>query len=136
MIKGIAHVCIGTLDLAATERFYCSGLGMPKVFNFIRQGEVVGFYLKVAAGSYVEVFKKDKVVPQPDASIRHLCIEVSDMDETAARLKANGYETTAKKVGLDQNWQAWVTDPSGVQIEFHQYTPGSSQFTGADCVLP
>lgn len=136
MIKGIAHVCIGSLDLAATERFYCSGLGMEKAFDFTRKGRVVGFYLKAGGGAFVEVFLKDKVVPQPDAPISHLCLEVPDLDETIRRLQEHGYETTGKKVGADRSWQAWVEDPAGVRIEFHQYTPESSQLSGAVCVLP
>jgi len=135
MIKGLAHVCIGTLDLAATERFYCFGLGMTKAFDFIRKGQVIGFYLRAGANSFVEVFLRDTVVSQPDTPISHLCLEVSDIDETIARLKANGYEATGKKLGADQSWQAWITDPAGVRIEFHQYTPRSSQITGAACVL-
>ena len=135
MIKGIAHICIGALDLAATERFYCAGLGMTKGFNFLRKGQVIGFYLKAADGVYVEVFKNSKIVPQPDQPISHLCLEVSDIDETVARLKANGYDVTAKLLGADRSWQAWVTDPAGVRIEFHQYTAKSSQLTGADCIL-
>lgn len=135
MIKGIAHICIGTLDLAATERFYCSGLGMTKGFEFIRKNRVIGFYLQAGANTFVEVFLRDKVIPQPDAPISHLCLEVQDIDETIARLKAGGYETTEKKMGADRSWQAWVSDPAGVRIEFHQYTPQSSQVTGAACIL-
>jgi len=135
MIKGIAHVCVGTLDLAASERFYCSGLGMTKVFDFVRKDKVVGFYLRAGSNTFVEVFLRDKVVSQPDTPISHFCLEVSDLDETIARLKANGYETTPKKMGADQSWQAWVIDPAGVRFEFHQYTPQSSQFTGSACVL-
>lgn len=50
-------------------------------------------------------------------------------------LGAGGYAVTEKKLGADQSWQAWTTDPSGVRIEFHQYTAHSSQVTGKDCVL-
>ena len=135
MIKGIAHICIGTSDLAATERFYCYGLGLTRGFNFVRKGQIIGFYLKAAEGVYVEVFKREKVVPEPDSPISHLCLEVGDIDDTVARLKANGYEPTGKILGADQSWQAWVTDPAGVRIEFHQYTPKSCQLTGVDCVL-
>ena len=44
-------------------------------------------------------------------------------------------ENTEKKLGEDQSRQAWVTDPAGVRIEFHQYTAKSCQSTGATCVL-
>lgn len=135
MIKGIAHICIGTSDLAATERFYCSGLGMAKGFDFIRKGEVIGFYLKAGGSSFVEVFKREKIVPQPDAPILHLCLEVTDIDATIRQLRSCGYDVTDKAMGADESWQAWVTDPAGVRIEFHQYTTKSCQVTGSICVL-
>ena len=58
MIKQIAHVCIAAHDLAETERFYCTGLGFTRLFDFIRQGEVIGFYLQVSPGSFIEVFQQ------------------------------------------------------------------------------
>ena len=63
MIKGIAHVCLTAPDLAATERFYCSTLGFSKVFDFIRGGDVIGFYLRVAPGAYIEVFRRGEAGP-------------------------------------------------------------------------
>jgi len=135
MITGIAHICIAARDLAATEKFYCSGLGFKKGFDFIRQGEVIGFYLEVAKGSYVEVFRQDAIDKDAKAPILHLCFETPDVDEVGRRLKARGYEVTKKILGADQSWQIWTADPSGVKIEFHQYTPQSTQVTGKDCVL-
>ena len=135
MIKGIAHVCIGATDLAATERFYCSGLGFRKVFDFIRAGEILGFYLEVAERSYIEVFRQAEILPVAKGPIRHVCFEVSDIDEVGRLLKAQGYDVTEKKLGADQSWQTWTTDPSGVRIEFHQYSPKSSQVTGRNCTL-
>lgn len=135
MLKGIAHICISSVDLAATERFYCSGLGMIKGFDFVRKGEVIGFYLRAGGNAFVEVFRRGSISPEAGGPISHLCLEVSDIDAVVARLKAHGYETTAKVMGADHSWQAWVTDPAGVKIEFHQYTPDSCQLTGAPCLL-
>jgi catechol 2,3-dioxygenase-like lactoylglutathione lyase family enzyme len=135
MIKGLAHVCIAARDLAATERFYCSGLGFRKVFDFIRGGEVIGFYLEVAEKSYIEIFSQDEIHGNGSCPIRHLCFEVRDMDEVGSRLRDKKYEVTEKKLGADGSWQIWTTDPSGVRIEFHQYTKQSSQITARDCIL-
>ena len=41
MIKSLAHICIGTKDLAATEDFYCRILGMENVFSFDKNGEII-----------------------------------------------------------------------------------------------
>ncbi len=136
MIKGFAHVCIGSADLDATERFYCGALGLKKHFNFIRKGEVIGYYLRTAGGDFLEVFRQEAVQYADSHSLRHFCLEVDDVDETIRRLRSYGYEATEKVLGADQSWQAWTTDPNGVKIEFHEYTDKSAQRTGGDCVLP
>lgn len=135
MISGLAHVCLAAGDLDATQKFYCDGLGFDKAFDFLRGDKVVGFYLKVSAGTYVEVFLQDDIRPDGACPIRHFCLEVQDIDAVADRLRENGYDVTEKKLGADQSWQAWTADPAGVRIEFHQYTDASCQTTGQDCVL-
>ena len=49
MIKRLAHVCIGAADLERTEQFYVDLLGMEIVFEFLRGGERIGFYLRALA---------------------------------------------------------------------------------------
>jgi lactoylglutathione lyase/glyoxylase I family protein len=135
MIKGLAHVCIAATDLTATEEFYCSGLGFTKLFDFVRKGEKIGFYLTVAESTYIEAFRHDAVDVQAKSPISHICFEVSDIDEVIGRIRSHAYEVTEKRLGADNSWQAWTADPSGVKIEFHQYTKESSQVTGEDCVV-
>lgn len=136
MVKDIAHICIGARDLDATDRFYREGLGMRKRFDFLKEGCRCGFYLEVAPGRYIECFRKDPVEPGDRHPIVHLCLEVDDIDAVRASLAKIGADMTAKRLGADHSWQAWTTDPNGVRIEFHQYTPQSCQLTGADCLLP
>jgi len=135
MIKKLAHVCIMARDLAETERFYCDLLGFERVFDFIREGNVAGYYLKVSGRTYVEVFQSGESTKPEGFPIRHICFEVDDIEATLKRLRDGGYEVTEKKLGADHSWQAWVTDPSGVRIEFHEYTDESSQVTGRNCVI-
>ena len=134
-LKRIAHICLGAADLEATERYYCQGLGCQRAFDFVRGGKKIGFYLKAGEGTFIEVFKQDKIDPEAPSPIKHLCLEVDDIDAACAKLKSAGYKVGEKKLGADKSWQAWTADPSGVRIEFHQYTPESSQLTGRDCVL-
>jgi catechol 2,3-dioxygenase-like lactoylglutathione lyase family enzyme len=135
MIKGFAHVCLSAADLAAVESFYCRGLGFKKAFDFIRNDRVVGFYLEVAHGTYIEVFQQDVIDTKARSPISHFCLEVDDIEQIGLRLAENGYEATEKKLGADQSWQMWTTDPTGARIEFHQYTELSSQITHKDCIL-
>jgi catechol 2,3-dioxygenase-like lactoylglutathione lyase family enzyme len=136
MIKSLAHVCVGAKDLEASERFYCQGLGLKKIFDFIRDGKRFGCYLEVSKNNYIEIFlRTDEMVDCDKGPIKHLCIEVDDIDWVGRQLKEQGYSVTDKKMGWDNSWQCWATDPSGVKIEFQQYTAKSSQRTGANCVM-
>ena len=135
MVKGIAHVCLGAADLVATERFYVEGLGFRKHFDFIRGGKLVGFYMEVAPMCFIEVFEQSSSFGEGPCPIRHVCFETADIDGVIGCLRKGGWEVSEKKLGGDKSWQCWTEDPSGVRIEFHQYTDRSAQHTGEDCVL-
>ena len=132
MIKQIAHVCIHAADLDATRHFYTRALGMETGFEFERDGRMVGFYLKVGNGTFIEVFQGEA---GGHGNIKHLAIEVDDLDSVINRIRECGYEVGDKKLGADESWQAWTTDPNGVRIEFHEYTRASRQLTGEKCAL-
>ena len=133
MIKQLAHINIGSQDLSASENFYCNVLGMEKTFEFIKDGELYGFYAGAGNTTVVEVFIEENEIGDMPTIIRHLCLEVEDLDATIAEIRKNDWEITDKKFGCDNSWQAWITDPSGVEIELMQYTEESSQFTGKPC---
>ena len=130
MITRLAHICIHTQNLAETERFYCDVLGLEKGFYFIKDGALFGFYIKLGNDSFIEVFKGN---PGSVGNINHLAIETDDIDQEITNLRSNGFEATDKKMGEDHTWQSWTEDPSGVRIEFHQYTEKSLQFQGGVC---
>ena len=130
-----AHICISTRDLAATVRFYTEALGLEKVFNFVRNGEVTGVYLRISDMNFIEVFEAPDVENHP-SSISHLCLETGDIDTTTSELRDRGIKVTDKKTGADGSYQVWLEDPNGIQIELHQYTESSSQITGADVTVP
>jgi catechol 2,3-dioxygenase-like lactoylglutathione lyase family enzyme len=135
MIKGLAHVCLAATDLAAAERFYCNGLGFRKTFDFVRKNQVIGFYLEVSPGLFIEIFQRDTIDAKAISPIQHFCLEVDDLDPVGRRLVEAGFEVTPKTLGADHSWQMWTTDPSGVRIEFHQYTERSCQITRENCLL-
>lgn len=135
MVKRLAHVCIGAVDLAASERFYVDALGMELAFEFYRAGQRIGFYVKAGETTFLEVFAMDKASQNGSAIIKHFCLEVEDLDAVISRLGDRGVEATAKKLGADNAWQAWITDPSGIRIELMQYSETSTQFTGSAVML-
>ncbi len=135
MFVQLAHVCIGATDLAATERFYVDLLGMEKAFDFYRAGECVGFYIKTGGRTFIEVFAQGELPNHDRPIIKHFCLEVDDIDLAIATLAARGIPVSPKKFGGDDNWQAWISDPSGVRIELMQYSGVSSQFTSEPVIL-
>lgn len=135
MIKSIAHICISTKDLDETERFYCFCLGLTKKFNFIRNDNIAGYYLQINENNYIEVFHRDTLSSDEDPKIKHFCLEVEDIDKAIENIKKYDVDVTDKKIGCDNSWQAWLTDPNGIKIELHEYTDKSCQVTGSDCFI-
>ena len=133
-VRQLAHVCIFARDLGETRDFYRDVLGLPVKFNFERGGAWFGFYLDVGGRTNIEVFERPEARQAPENRIDHLCLEVEDIDAAVAHIRARGVEVTAKKLGCDDTWQAWVTDPNGVRIELFAYTPKSAQVVGDDRV--
>lgn len=135
MFERLAHVCIGATDLAAAEHFYVNLLGMEKAFDFIRAGERFGFYVKAGATTFIEVFAQSEEPNGERPIMRHFCLQVADIDAVIAALRQRGVTVTDKKMGGDNNWQAWLSDPSGVAIELMEYNKTSTQFTGEPVVF-
>jgi len=135
MIKSLAHLCILSKDLNRSQDFYCGALGLKRHFDFFKEGELFGFYLQLAPGQFIEIFKAGPKAEIHTQRIHHFCLEVDDIDALREKLTRHGVEVTPKKLGCDQTWQCWCKDPDGVDFEFQQYTPGSSQTTKADCIV-
>lgn len=132
MIKQLAHVCIYSNDLAATDRFYMEGMGLERGYEFIKENELFGYYIKLGENTFIEVFKGE---PGAEGNIKHIAIEVDNIDAIITRLRTHGYKVGDKSLGADHSWQAWTTDPDGVKIEFHEYTHESLQLNGGTCIV-
>lgn len=135
MFKRLAHVCIEAVDLDAAESFYADVLRMEKAFEFFRGGQRIGFYIKAGETTFLEIFATDAAAKNGSSLIKHFCLEVEDLDAVLSQLSDCGVEASAKKMGADNAWQAWITDPSGVRIELMQYSETSTQFTGRAVIL-
>jgi glyoxylase I family protein len=135
MIKALAHICIFSKDLDRSLEFYCGALGLKRHFDFFKDGVLFGFYLQVAPGQFIEIFRSDSATEIGGRRIHHFCLEVDDLDTMRAALIKHGVEVTQKKKGCDETWQFWCKDPDGVDLEFQQYTPKSSQFTKTNCIV-
>ena len=58
----------------------------------------------------------------------HLCLVSDDLHADVAALAGQGITIDrAPSIGLDDNWQAWLTDPDGNAIELMQLSETSPQ---------
>ena len=130
MINQLAHICIHSRDLEETGRFYFGALGLEKGFEFIKDDALFGYYIQLGNNTFIEVFQGD---PGGVGNINHIAIQTDDIDAVIERVKEHGYDIGEKSLGADHSWQVWTADPSGVRIEFHQYTPESMQLIGGTC---
>ena len=130
MIK-LAHVCIESADLDATERFY-ECLGLRRQFEFRNHaGLLVGFYLKFDDVTFLEVIRVEGV--RPEGAVRHFAIESDDIGTLRERLLRAGFTASDKHLGGDETWMVTTRDPNGVFIELHQYDARSMQHHGGVC---
>ncbi len=132
MIK-LAHVCIESADLDATERFYAC-LGLRRQFEFRNPaGLLIGFYLRFDDETFLEVIRVDCV--RNEGAVRHFAIESDDIGALRTRLLAAGFEASDKKLGGDHTWMVTTRDPNDVFIELHEYDTKSMQRHGGTCVI-
>ena len=127
----LAHVCIETTDLEATEAFY-NVVGLSRRFEFRNlDGELVGFYLAFDNETFIEVIRNNR--PRGEGIVRHFAVEVDDVDAVRARLADAGVDVTDKEFCNDRIWMVTCRDPNDIFIEFQQYTADSMQRIGGVC---
>jgi glyoxylase I family protein len=131
MIVGLAHICFTVSNLEESINFYKDKLGLSPAFDFINdKNERFGIYLHIGGRSFIELFKGNSEQSEQKQSYKHFCLEVDDIQSTASELRKRGVEVSEVKMGSDNSWQAWLSDPDGNRIELHQYTPESKQNAG------
>ena len=133
MLVRLAHVCIETSKLSATENFYIA-LGAQRRFEFRNlQNELIGMYLYFGENSFIELVKISS--DRPDGKIAHFALEVADIDSARSTLLERGIVVAEKCLGGDKTWMITCHDPNGIFIELHQYTADSMQHRGGTCVI-
>jgi lactoylglutathione lyase len=131
MLTGITHLALTVKNMDAAVDFYCRVLGFKKAFELAepKTGAPWIVYLHLDKKQFVELFYKGTVDSPWESSHRgfnHICFEVDDIQKTAAGIKSSGYKLDREpSLGVDKNWQSWVTDPDGVRIELMQISPDS-----------
>jgi catechol 2,3-dioxygenase-like lactoylglutathione lyase family enzyme len=128
MITGLSHACFHVTDLQRSISFYRDKLGLSLAFELnLNQGKVQGVYLHVGGRTFIELFQGTPIPTLKDASYKHICLEVDDIQKTVEDLQKRGVEVGKISLGGDQSYQAWLADPDGNRIELHQFTDKSLQ---------
>ena len=121
----ILHVGIVVNALEPAMQFYRDILGFTELWRGSSTGKVLSWVnMKVPDGEdYVEFMLHDPV-PAPDrrGSAHHLCLMVSDMNETATllrkRAEAVGYSRPLDiRTGINRRRQMNLFDPDGTRTE-------------------
>lgn len=123
MIKGIHHIsmkCVAAEELARVRAFYVDALGMA-VCRVWSEGIMID-----TGSGLIEVFTNGPGT-RVKGAIRHVALLVEDVDETAGRVKAAGYEVfvepndkTLDSVPPYPFRMAFCRGPLGEEIEFFQ----------------
>ncbi len=127
----LAHVCLNVKNLARSLEYY-EKLGFKPVFKFTRQGKHYGHYLEIGPDQYIEMFENPDLEVPVNTGIVHFCLESDNIDTLIKELDSKGIAHTEKKLGCDNTYQIWLTDPDGNAFEVHQYTEKSMQKTGGE----
>ena len=129
-IKGLSHVALDVSSLEPSLDFYVGKLGFEEMFRLEAKGWLI-VNLRIGDTQHLELFVAPSGSPAPahnQAGVHHICLEVDDIAATIAEFRARGGELTRPRtVGLDNNEQAWISDPDGNRIEFMQMGSESLQ---------
>lgn len=125
----IGHLAYRTQDMDKTLAFYTGALGFRHIFSLADgRGEKWIEYVMAPDGRFLEFFYPDAAEFSPGTSYMHLCLEVDDCAAAVAELEAKGVAIRVPvNRGSDGNYQAWIRDPDGRDIELMQLSPDSEQ---------
>ena len=79
---------------------------MKVQFEFCKDKSRFGLYLDAGNGTFIEVFEADADQNTESQSIKHLCFQVDDIDETIQTLRSNDIDISDKKMGADNRCRA------------------------------
>src|SRR5258706_4191201 len=140
MIRQLAHLNFVTDDLLRMIEFYIDKLGFEIKFSLKNKaGQPFGYYFECGNLTFIEIFDQALAAKQwggevspltPGNGYRHLCFEVTGLDEYCKQLNSTGVSVTDISLGMDNSRQAWIKDPDGNAIELMEYGPVSLQLTG------
>jgi lactoylglutathione lyase len=128
MITDLGHTALRVHDLDRSLAFYAE-LGINESFRLHRpDGSLMLVYLHLGGDRFLELFPGGAETPVTGGSFMHICLVSDDLRADVAALEAKGIVIDKQPVvALDENWQAWLSDPDGNAIELMQLSESSPQ---------
>ena len=125
----VGHLAYRTQDMQAALDFYTRAPEFPHLFSLAgKNGEPWIEYVGTPDGRFIELFHPTGEEAPAGGGYLHLCLEVDDCAAAVADLEQKGVTIVRPiSVGKDGNYQAWIKDPDGRDIEIMQLGPGSEQ---------
>ena len=125
----IGHLGFSTFDLDKTLAFYRDILGFRHIFSIPNdKGERWIEYLMTPDGLFIELFVPENASANT-GTYKHLCLEVDDLEAAVAELTEKGVKINSPvRQGSDKNYQAWISDPDGRDIELMQLNEIGDQY--------
>lgn len=120
------HVAIICSDYERSKWFYTSILGLEIVSEFFRaERDSYKLDLRLPDGVQIELFSfpnSPKRPSYPEAcGLRHLALEVADIDEAVAELGGNGVVTEPVRVDPHTGKRfTFFSDPDGLPLELYE----------------
>jgi lactoylglutathione lyase len=126
-IKQVNHITINVKDLDASLAFYGNVMGLERM-NSIDMGDHMLDYMKLPGGVRLEFISYKFKTRSPDSvetdagKLRHLALEVDDLDELEGRCRKAGVKIRLQPVYVEKLRcrTMLVEDPNGVELEFVQ----------------
>lgn len=112
-VSGVHHVSINVEDVESAKRFYTEVLGLSERTDRPDFG-FAGAWLD-AGGQQVHLIN----APTPPLQGQHFALQVDDLVSVITELRGRGLEVS-DAIPVATSLQAFLSDPSGNQIELHQ----------------
>lgn len=122
------HVCFFVQDQEKMTDFYCSKLGLKKMFEQSFPGTPYSaVYVRIARGQFLELIGNMPHEEKSKSGFGHLCLHVKDIRKVHMELTEKNLKVTDVEMGAAKCLKFYVDDPEGNTIEVMQLLEDSLQ---------
>ena len=126
IINGVHHIAIICSDYARSKHFYTDVIGFTPLMETYRvERESYKLDLEINGFYQIELFSFPDPPARPSrpeaCGLRHLALEVDDIEETFRELSSRGITPEAVRVDeITGKRFFFISDPDGLPLEFYE----------------